>query len=335
MSSFQCKISAICNAYHYSLAFHLFYRLTDFEQEELASDLVSSFMIPELHRLYHNSQIDAAGARFNKASEQVVDAIFCAHPVTKKIIDELEPIVDEHLTKSTAALDGGVETVDMIITKAVEVALKPFADSLYADHDHSQSTESQHTTESYSTKSTTTPSTDTKTTDSSDKTVATAEFLAGLKKKKASSDFDFRFDAGFGMALSFEPLPQKKEDEKGGEGDDEEEEGGDEDEAEGDEEEGDREVEKEDLKTEYEESSLTVADSRAFDEAGDGEDEEDGDEEEEQTTPPLLRFYVTDDVVRSLAAKSVQVEYDTELGQQVCLPPTHNSKETKHCHENC
>lgn len=285
---------------------------------------MSSFIIPELHRLYHNSQIDAAGSRFTKASEQVVDAIFCAHPVTKKIVDELEPIVDEHLIKSTAALDGGVEAVDLIITKAVEVALKPFAESLYAEQDQSQSTESQHT-ESYSSKSTTTPSTE-KTTDSSDKTVATADFLAGLKKKKESSDFDYRFDHPFTMALSFEPLPQKKEDEvKGGEGEDhEEEEGaeeaGEEEEGEGageEEEEGEREFEKEDLKTEYEESSLTVADSKAFDEAGEYEDEQGEEEEEEQTSPPVLRFYVTDDVVRSLAAKSVQVEYDTELGQQV------------------
>lgn len=272
-----------------------FYRVTDFEQEELAADLVSSFMIPELHRIYHNSRIDAAGVRFTKASEQVVEAIFCSHPVTKKIIEDLEPVVDEHLVRGQAAVDGGVDALDQIIARAVSVALEPFAARLEGREETSEETTFTSTTTSDQTKSTTLESS------SDDKTQNSSELL----KKKSSSDLQFDFDFSKPAPLMFEFGSSKHtfSGEMEGEGKDEGQE------AEDEGEEGDEEGEAEEG---AEESQITVADSKALD---DGEEEDQA--EDSIVTKPPLTFMVSDDVVRSLAAKSVQVEYDTELGQQV------------------
>lgn len=46
-------------------------------------------MLPELHRLHHNNQIDAIGERHAKAADQVVDALFSAQPVTKEIMEQV------------------------------------------------------------------------------------------------------------------------------------------------------------------------------------------------------------------------------------------------------
>jgi len=260
--------------------------MTEFEQEELAADLVSSFMIPELHRLYHNSRVDAAGARFTKASEQVVDAVFSAHPIAKQILDELEPVVDEHIVRGVAAVEGGTKIMDEIIAEAVCVALvgtQP--DQTSGSQDTSTTTKSESTPTTEATK---TDSTSTKHTTTSDKD----------KDKKVSDDLartpSVLYRPTYGQAtLSFQLSTFSVGDDK-----------------------------KEDTTTKEEEQEEQAEVKVKVDEIveleADGEEEEDEAEDDRTPVPdvPNITICVGDPVVRSLAAKSVQVTYDTEPGQK-------------------
>lgn len=92
--------------------------MSDKEQEELAAELVCTFLIPELQRLYHNNRIEAAGNRYKAAAEQVVDAVFKAEPAVQGLMEEAQPIADEHIQRSKAAFEGGVALVDSVIDEA-------------------------------------------------------------------------------------------------------------------------------------------------------------------------------------------------------------------------
>ncbi|ODN06663.1 Protein MAATS1, partial [Orchesella cincta] len=254
--------------------------MTEFEQEELAADLVSSFMIPELHRLYHNSRVDAAGARFTKASEQVVDAVFSAHPIAKQIMDELEPVVDEHIVRGVAAVDGGTKIMDEIIAEAVCVAL--------LGTQPEQSSGSQDTSSTTKSQTESTPTTDTTKTDSSSTKHTTT---SDKKSDDLPQTASLVFRPTYGQAqLSFHitsiPVLDEQTDEK-------------------------QDVDGPEQEEEDEDVVVLEAD-------GEEEEDDEADEDEEIAPPelPKMTFCVDDLVVRSLAAKSIQVTYDTEPGQK-------------------
>jgi hypothetical protein len=59
------------------------------DQEEMAADLVHSFMMPEMNRMYQRRRLDALNHRYNRASTQVAEATFSAQGVVREIIDSL------------------------------------------------------------------------------------------------------------------------------------------------------------------------------------------------------------------------------------------------------
>ncbi|CAL8111648.1 unnamed protein product [Orchesella dallaii] len=254
--------------------------MTEFEQEELAADLVSSFMIPELHRLYHNSRVDAAGARYTKASEQVVDAVFSAHPIAKEIMEELEPVVDEHIVRGVAAVDGGAKIMDEIIAEAVCVAL------LGTQPD--QSSGSQDTSTTTKSQSESTPTTDTTKTDSSSKHTTTSDKDKKSDDPSRTSSLIFRPTDTYAQPnLSFHATSLFGF--------------------------GDQPETKEDVEQDEQEEGET---EEVVELEADGEEEDEADDEKTVPEGPNLTFCADDSVVRSLAAKSIQVTYDTEPGQK-------------------
>jgi pilus assembly protein FimV len=101
------------------------FRSSEYEQEELAADLLSDFMIPELHRILHREKVDAAQIRYKKAAGQVLDAVFSAHAMSKEILDtRIPPLVTEHCTRGWAAADGTLSALDGLIHRAVEESIR-------------------------------------------------------------------------------------------------------------------------------------------------------------------------------------------------------------------
>ncbi|XP_035703486.1 cilia- and flagella-associated protein 91 [Folsomia candida] len=97
----------------------------EFEKEELAAEIVSGYIVPELSRLGHQEKLNAAQTRYKKAASQVLDAVFGAHELLKQIVTgPLPPIVQEHSLVGWAATDGSASAVDDLIKQAVDGVIK-------------------------------------------------------------------------------------------------------------------------------------------------------------------------------------------------------------------
>jgi len=99
--------------------------LGDYEQEELAAEIVSGYMVPELSRLTHQEKLDAARSRYKKAAAQVVRSMFGAQQLLK-LIEEgpLPTLIEAKELIGFAAIDGSLNAVDDFIKLAVDGVIK-------------------------------------------------------------------------------------------------------------------------------------------------------------------------------------------------------------------
>lgn len=103
----------------------LLFRLGDYEQEELAAEIVSGYMVPELSRLTHQEKLDAARSRYKKAAAQVVRSMFGAQQLLKQIEDgPLPTLIEAKELIGFAAIDGSLNAVDDFIKQAVDGVIK-------------------------------------------------------------------------------------------------------------------------------------------------------------------------------------------------------------------
>ena len=85
------------------------------DPEEMAADLVHSFILPELNRLSHQERLDAAAERYTRAAREVTDATIGAQAVVNETLDTLRPTINEPIERGEAVIEAIQNFVDSVI----------------------------------------------------------------------------------------------------------------------------------------------------------------------------------------------------------------------------
>lgn len=88
--------------------------------EEMTADIVHSFLMPEMNRIYQRQRMDALQNRYMRASHDVTHSVCIAQGIVREVIDALGPAIQTHFSFGKAAIDGSQIVVDEVIREAVE-----------------------------------------------------------------------------------------------------------------------------------------------------------------------------------------------------------------------
>jgi len=94
----------------------------------MTADIVHSFLMPEMNRIYQRQRIETLNDRYLRASNEVVRSACTAQGVVREIIDLMGPTMATHLSIGEAAVDGAQLAVDGIIKLAVAKSFLPIPD---------------------------------------------------------------------------------------------------------------------------------------------------------------------------------------------------------------
>jgi len=86
------------------------------------AEIVSSFIVPELSRMYHKEHLEDAENRHIIAAQQVTDAVFSAHQTVRDIIEDMDSNTNGRQDRGVNAMEGGM--VNEAIKNAVYAAMK-------------------------------------------------------------------------------------------------------------------------------------------------------------------------------------------------------------------